>query len=75
MKTIKDVWQNLESGRVVYAGNKAYRLTMENARGEYQEKHFTYKNGYVLRVTCTSNWFGSLLNEKELSTLFTEENY
>lgn len=83
IKSIEEAWSNLEAGRVVYCGNKSYRLTLEEVRrhgvnedtAKYQEAHHSYKNNYVLRVTCTSNWFGSLISESEVSQLFTDENY
>lgn len=75
MKTIQEVWQAIMNGKPVYWHHEGYRITLVDARGDYQEKHFTYRNGFVLRVTCTSNWFGSLLEESELGNLFVTEKY
>jgi hypothetical protein len=82
INTVKEAWAAIESGKTVYWNNEAYRLTLcevEGAHGfnvetaKYQKTHHSYKNNYVLRVTCTSNWFGSLLNENEVSQLFINE--
>ena len=75
MRSIKDVWDNIMAGRTVYWGNEAYRITLIDAIGDYQANHCTSKNGLVLRVTCTSNWFGSLLEPAQLKDCYTKENY
>jgi hypothetical protein len=74
--TVAEIWSALESGKTVHWASKAYKITIESAREgtpecrEYWLKHHTYKNGNVLRATCTSNWFGSLLEESEVSRCF-----
>lgn len=77
-KTIQDVWSAVDKGLPVYWSNDAYQLTIEDAKvgtsecREYWLNHFTFRDGKLLRVTCTSNWFGSLLNESDLSRLYTK---
>ena len=44
MKNIKEIWQALMNGKIVYWGNENYRLTMTEAHGDYQDNHFTNKN-------------------------------
>lgn len=67
-KTIDQVWDAIESGQEVFWSNESYHLTVEDAQ-DYNPD-FTKRNGKVLRVTCISNYFGSLLCENELSNLF-----
>lgn len=77
-KTIEQVWTALDQGQTVYWSSKAYKLTIEDARigtiecREYWLNHHTFRNGKVLRKTCISNWFGSLLDANDLNRLFTE---
>lgn len=79
--TISEVWEAINQGKTVYWSNKAYKLTIEDNNAFPAEfvarmgwdKHFTMQDNKLLRVTCISNWFGSLLTENELSKLFTAE--
>lgn len=70
-KTIDEVWTAIDNGETVYWRNESYQLTIENARPNF--KAFTIRNDKCLRVTCMSNWFGSLLEEKEITNLFTSK--
>jgi hypothetical protein len=74
---IEQVWEAVESGKTVYWHNKSYKVyiqevTQNSFVTEYQTKHHTFKNGKVLSVRCISNYFGGLMDEKELSSLFVE---
>jgi hypothetical protein len=71
-KTISEVWAAIDSGKPVYWGNKGYRVLPVDHDNE-NSPTFTLKNGKLLRVTFTANWFGSLLQPSELGQLFTEE--
>lgn len=76
-KTIEQVWDAIDRGETVYWSNKSYALTIEDSELAWRKKQgfkipFSNRNGKCLRVTCTSNYFGSLLEPKELSNLFTE---
>ena len=77
-KNIDEVWAAVESGTMVYASNKSYAVVVEQVIGSertvaYQSKHFSYRNGKVLCTRCIENWFGSLMHESELGSLFTTE--
>jgi hypothetical protein len=76
MKNIEQIWQEIMNGKIVYWENEGYRITMTEAlNNEYQLKHFSHKNGFVLCITCTENWFGSLIDESEVKKCFVTENY
>jgi hypothetical protein len=69
-KSIKQVWQAIEQGKTVYWHNTGYALTIEPA-----SKHtdsFSVKGEQCLRVTCLSNYFGSIIVPNDLKDLFIE---
>ncbi len=76
-QNIREVWETLDQGITIYWSSTAYKLTVEDIRTgrpedkEYWNRHFSFRNGKVLRVTYISNWYGSLLNESEIKFLFT----
>lgn len=71
--TIDKVWELLSQGKPVYWSNNSYKIYIESAipENEYQQNHFSFKDGKVLSVRCISNHFGSILNESDLGNLFT----
>jgi hypothetical protein len=74
-KTIDQVWNALDQGLTVCWASKAYEITIESSEIEWRQRQnfaipFSNRDGKCLRVTCVSNWFGSLLCENELSNLF-----
>jgi hypothetical protein len=71
--TFDDVWNALDAGQTVYWYNTSYKITIEPCQKTTNRE--TERNGKVLRVTCVSNYFGSLLKECELSNLFIEDDY
>ena len=70
LATVKAIWEKIGAGETVYWGSKAYKITVEPATGDYQASHHTNKDNQVLRVTCISNYFGSLLVEAEIEDCF-----
>ena len=77
-KDINEVWNAIESGQDVYWSNQSYKLTIEPVNREWRQAQgfaipFSAKGEFCLRVTCISNWFGSLLLEDEIKALFTIE--
>lgn len=76
-RTIAEVWEAVDAGKRVYWSNDAYALTVEPVNREWRERNgfeipFSAKGAVCLRVTCLSNWFGSLLIETELGALYTK---
>lgn len=69
-KTIEQVWNDIEKGIEIFWGNESYHLTLVPSGPNNTQ--YTNKNGQLLRVTCISNYFGSLLNESELNALFSK---
>lgn len=77
-KTIEQVWQAIDEGKTVYWSSDAYQLTIEPVNREWRERNgfdlpFSTRGEECLRVTCMSNWFGSLLLENEMSNLYLKE--
>lgn len=75
-KTLDDIWAAIENGKTVYWQNRCYKLTVEDSQLQWRKENgmpipWTNKNGRCLRVTCTKNYFGSLLLESEVKNLFT----
>lgn len=70
--SINQVWDAIGQGKTVYWVNTSYALTVEPHFDQISPKAFIRDNKF-LRVTCTSNYFGSILIEKEINQLFTLE--
>lgn len=76
---IDQVWEAIQQGKTVYWSSKAYALTVEPVNREWRQRcgfeiPFSARGESCLRVTCISNYFGSLLEPHELGKLFVEEN-
>jgi hypothetical protein len=76
-KNIQQIWAAIDAGQAVYWASDAYQLTIEETNVEYRQRMgwdlpFSNRDGKCLRVTCMSNWFGSLLLEKEINQLYTK---
>lgn len=76
--TIDEVWSAIDAGKTVYWGSDAYQLTLEPVKRDWREKNgfkipFSTRGETCLRVTCMSNWFGSLLEPSELGKLYIKE--
>lgn len=76
-KNIDQVWEALDQGKIVYWKNESYQLTIEPVQREWRERQgfgipWTTRGESCLRVTCMSNWFGSLLETNELNSLYTK---
>lgn len=74
---INEVWAAIDQDKIIYWGNKSYELTIEPSQLEWRKRNnfavpFSNKDDKCLRVTCTSNWLGSLLESDEISSLFSE---
>lgn len=70
-KTIEQVWKAIDEGKTIYWSSSAYTLTIEPSSPNFDK--FSERNNKVLRVTCTANYFGSLLRENDLSNLYIKE--
>lgn len=74
-KTIQDVWTAIDQGRTVYWSNKSYKVFVETDNEpertqEYSPRLLVERNGQLLSVRCISNYFGSILHESDLGSLF-----
>lgn len=73
--SINQVWAAIDAGKTVHWASTAYTLTVEDSMLDWRKQQgfevpFSNRNGQCLRVTCTENYFGSLLLESELPKLF-----
>jgi len=76
-KSLKQVWAAIDAGKTIYWTNKAYALTVEDSMLQWRQEQgfkvpFSNRDGKCLRVTCVSNYFGSLLLESDIKKLFTK---
>lgn len=74
-KTIDQVWNAIDQGKTVCWCSDIYQITIEESNLEWRQNSgfdvpFSNRNGKCLRVTCMSNWFGSLLDKNELNNLY-----
>ena len=73
MKTIKEIWDAIDSGKTVHWGNELYEVhSVKSELNEYS-KH-TYRDGFALRSTCVSNYFGSLLGAQDVEACFISDS-
>ena len=75
--TLNEVWGAIDLGKTIYWGNKSYKITVEDSNLDWRKENnlnvpFSNRDGKCLKITCISNYFGSLLNESELSSLFLD---
>ncbi len=78
IKTVEQVWSLIDQGKTVCCVNDAYQLTVEDTLIDWRKRNgyeipFSNRDGKCLRVTCVSNWFGSLLLESELKNLYVKD--
>jgi hypothetical protein len=73
--TIEQIWENVLQNKEVNWSNSSYKITKEPIYddNQYQLNHFTRRGKFVLRVTCKSNYFGSLLEKTDLNNCFIRE--
>lgn len=69
-KIVAQVWAALDRGEEVFWQNNLYHITVEDWHPRNSD--YTKRKGKCLRVTCKSNYFGSLLYPEEIKNLFTE---
>jgi hypothetical protein len=68
-KNINEVWDALDLGKTVFWVNESYKIYIEDARPENPD--FSKRGNKLLTVRCIENYFGSVLNEPEISQLYT----
>lgn len=77
--SIDQVWATIDSGKTIYWKTKAFVLTVEDSNLDWRKENgfvipFSNRDGKSLRVTSVKTYaFGSLLTEKDIQGLFTEE--
>ncbi len=63
--TVKQIWNNLDKGETVNWHSELYEVRSDKSNGSKYAK-FSERNGYSLRIECTSNSFGSYLSKNDL---------
>lgn len=71
---ISEIWKDFSMGRTIYWKSKAYKLYASTANCDYQNDHFTNKDGQVLSIRCIENYFGGLMDIMEMDSLYLEIN-
>lgn len=71
---IEEIHEALESGKTVNWGNSLYELHYVDASEENKYAKPTFKNGKAIRITCITNYFGSLLSESEFNKCFIKKD-
>jgi hypothetical protein len=72
--TIEKIHEALESGKTVNWVNPLYELRYVNESEENEYTKPTLKNGKAIRITCVTNYFGSLLRESEFNKCFIKKD-
>lgn len=70
LNTIAEIWDAIDRGTKVYCSSTTYEIIpVDSTLNKYSE--LSFRDGKALRVTCVSNYFGSLIGERDLSHCFT----
>jgi len=72
--TVNEIWKALEQNKKVYWNNKLYKVHSEKVESINKYNSLSLKNGYALRITCISNYFGGWIAESELKDVFIDNN-
>ena len=73
-KNITEVWKDMDAGINIYWGNHGYKVMVSEMLdgNEYQASHFTRRGNQLLSIRCIENYFGGLMQENEISKLFSD---
>lgn len=71
--TIQQIHDALSNGKTVHWENSLYHLHYVDCKEDNEYGKLSYKEGKAIRVTCTSNYFGSLISESCLKKCFIKE--
>lgn len=70
---INEVWEDLNKGKTIYWSNLGYKIYISKSDCEYQNEHFSNKQGRVLEVRFIETYWGGLIEKTEVSGLFSVE--
>lgn len=70
-KNVNEVWMAIDEGKTIFWSNESYKICVEQAYPN--NPNFPKRGNQILCVRCISNHFGSVLDESEISQLFTSE--
>lgn len=68
---LNEVWQAMDKGLIIYWHNTSYQLTKE-IDPVPEKRLYSQRDGFNLRVTCLSNWFGSRLTPECINDLYSK---
>ena len=68
--TIQEIHTALEKGKTVNWENSLYELKYVDCDENNPYGKVSFKNGKSIRITCVSNWFGSLMTEKDIEKCY-----
>lgn len=75
---LEEVWNAIDAGQTVCWNSATYEVLVVDSMLDWRKEQrfevpFSNRDGKSLRVTCVSNYFGSLLSEADLNQLFIKE--
>jgi len=68
--SIEQIHLALEQGHKVNWMNSLYELSYVKCEDKNPYGKASYKNGKAIRVSCITNYFGSLIHESEFKNCF-----
>ena len=71
--TIEEIHRALSEGKTIHWVNKLYYLHYVSCESDNESAKLSYIDGKGIRVTCLSNYFGSLITEGCLSKCYIAE--
>lgn len=69
-KSLDEIRTDLDKGIEIFWSNESYHLHYVEAREH--STPFSVKDGKAIRVTCKSNYFGSLIEANEIPVCFSK---
>ena len=71
--TLQEIYSAIDSGKTVHWENSLYEVHPVDAEPDNKYAAVSYREGKALRITCTSNYFGSLITERCFEKCFIKE--
>lgn len=69
---IDEIWKDIDRGHKVYWKQENYQVMVTDPTGDNKYSNFSLHNGKCLRLECTYNGFGGLIDPREVEDCYRE---
>lgn len=71
--TLDEIRNDLDKGIEIFWANDSYKVHYVDVFENINP--YSVKNNKAIRITCISNYFGSLIDEKEIKCCYSKRGY